>query len=63
MVRQINGTYRVRDEGLKKYFQEITGLLQGAPFRFELKYVPRDRNTEADQLVNRGIDSKKPLRV
>ncbi len=63
MVRQINGEYRVKDEGLQKYFQKVMGLLTKAPFRFELKHVPRAQNKEADQLANRGIDSKKLIRV
>ncbi|MFN0159094.1 MAG: ribonuclease HI family protein [Bacteroidota bacterium] len=63
MVRQINGEYRVKDEVLKKYFQRVIGLIENAPFRFELKHVPREQNKEADQLANRGIDSKKLVKV
>ena len=63
MVRQINGEYRVKDEELRKYVQKIVRLLEKAPFQFELRHVRREENREADKLANRGIDSKKHIRV
>lgn len=62
LVRQLQGRYRVRDTGLKKYFQRVHRMLKNAPFEFEIRYVSRDENREADMLANVGIDSKSRLR-
>jgi ribonuclease HI len=63
MVRQLNGQYKVKDKGLKKYFLSIQKILTSSPFKFAIKHVPRDENREADQLANRGIDTKRYLNV
>jgi ribonuclease HI len=57
MVRQVNGVYKVRDRGLQRLHAEVVSLLRSAPYRFELRYVPRAQNAEADRLANEGIDS------
>jgi ribonuclease HI len=62
MVRQLQGTYRVKNEGLKKYFQRVHRILSKAPFAFEIHHIPRERNRDADLLANAGIDSKAKLR-
>jgi ribonuclease HI len=61
LVRQLKGEYRVKDPTLKRYVQTVHTLLENAPFKFEIKYVPRELNREADQLANVGIDSKRKL--
>ena len=63
MVRQLNGQYKVKDEDLKKHFQRIQKILTRSPFQFAIKHIPRDENYEADILANRGIDTKKRLKV
>ena len=55
MVRQIEGSYRVKNEGLRPYFQQAKALLARLE-EFELKSIPRESNANADQLVNRAID-------
>jgi ribonuclease HI len=61
MVRQINGKYKVKDAALKKHFHNIQTMLSSSSFQFTIKHVPREKNREADQLANRGIDTKKSL--
>ena len=63
MVRQLNGQYKVKDEGLKKYFQQIQKILTESQYQFTIKYVPREQNQEADHLANIGIDTKKRMRM
>lgn len=63
MVRQILGEYKVKDPNLKTLFQKVHQLLAKAPFEFEIKHVRRELNTEADQLANLGIDTRKPIRT
>jgi ribonuclease HI len=61
MVRQLNGQYKVKDAGLKKHFRHIQNILGTSPFQFKIRHIPREKNQEADELANRGIDTKKKL--
>ena len=61
MVRQMNGQYKVKDASLKKIFHQIQNILAAAPYQFIITHVPRANNQEADELANRGIDTKKVL--
>ncbi len=57
LVKQLNGQYRVKNEGLKPLHQKVKTLLEkiGAT---EVKYIPREQNKEADALANKAIDEK-----
>lgn len=61
LVRQVNGQYRVKDPGLKKHHEEVRRLLSSLPCQVEVRHIPREQNSEADRLANRGIDSLVPL--
>ena len=61
MVRQVNGTYKVKDKGLKEKHRMVLDLLHASRFEFELKHIPREENAEADELANRAIDSRKGI--
>ncbi len=63
MVRQLNGQYKVKNARLKKYFQHIQDILIASPFQFTVKHIPREKNREADDLANRGIDTKKNVNI
>jgi len=63
MVRQLNGQYKVKDVELKKHFQKIKNIIIAAPYQFKIKHVPREKNREADELANRGINTKKLLNI
>ncbi|HEY8552663.1 MAG TPA: tRNA (adenine(22)-N(1))-methyltransferase TrmK, partial [Thermaerobacter sp.] len=55
MVRQLNGEYRVKHEGLKPLYRQVRELVE----RFDAVrfiHVPRERNRDADRLANQGID-------
>lgn len=60
MVRQIIGTYRVKDRNLAKYHGEVRRELQASPFAFEIVHIEREKNRDADILANTGIDSRQP---
>jgi len=59
MVRQIRGTYKVKDQGLKPLFAQVQELLASASFTFEIQHVAREENAQADELANRGINLKR----
>jgi len=62
LVRQMQGLYKVKNEGLKKYFVRVHRMLDKTPFTFEIHHVPREQNRDADRLANTGIDRKSRLR-
>ncbi len=63
LVRQMQGTYKVKEPNLKKFVQEAREIIARGGFTCRFVHVTREHNREADQLANRGIDSKHPVRV
>ena len=63
MVKQLNGQYRVKNEGLRPLFEEASKLRK----QFEsvlIKHVYRDQNSQADALCNEAMDDRcEPRRV
>ena len=57
MVKQINGEYRVKNEGIKPLHQEIKKLLTNF-VSYKVAYVPREKNKHADRLANLAIDGQ-----
>ena len=54
-VKQVNGSYRVKNAALKPLHQQVKhlqSLLEG----FVITYIPRRQNTEADKLTNMALD-------
>lgn len=57
VVNQLNGKYRIKNEGLKPLFKKISSLIS----KFDsvaFFHIPRDRNRSADKLVNRELDAR-----
>ena len=57
MVKQINGLYKVKNEGLKPLHTKVKGLI-ALIGSVEVQYIPREKNKEADALANKAIDEK-----
>ena len=55
VVKQMLGTYRVRNSELAPLHRQATGLLRSFP-RVIVRHVPRERNRGADALANKAID-------
>lgn len=56
LVRQLNGQYKVKSEQIKPLYDRAAALLA----RFEgyrVRHVTREKNKEADRLVNRVLDT------
>jgi ribonuclease HI len=59
MVKQMNGQYKVKNEGLRPLFQKASELRRA----FELvtiKHIYRDQNSQADALCNEAMDDRAP---
>ena len=57
LVKQINGQYRVKNEGLKPLHAKIKELIAKID-NVKVQYIPREKNKEADALANKAIDEK-----
>ena len=56
VVKQLNGQYRLENPKIQQFFIEIWNL----KFDFKsikFKHIPRERNREADRLVNKALDA------
>jgi ribonuclease HI len=57
VVRQVEGTYKVKHPDMQPLHREATALL--AHFAAaRIVHVPRERNREADRLANRALDER-----
>ena len=57
VVKQLNGEYRLSDPKIQQFFIEIWNL----KFDFKsvkFKHIPREKNKEADRLVNEALDAQ-----
>jgi ribonuclease HI len=55
LINQLTGSYRVKSPHLQPLHRRVRQL--AARFEsIEYEHVPRERNTEADRLANRGVD-------
>lgn len=57
VVRQLAGEYQVKHPGLRSLFEEIRDLRPRFP-HLSFRHVPREKNREADRLVNEALDRR-----
>ncbi len=57
LVKQVNGQYKVKNDGLKPLHGKVKELIARIG-SVEVQYIPRERNKEADALANKAIDEK-----
>jgi len=56
VARQLRGEYKVKDQNLRKFFDLAVHLLKKID-QIEIREIPRQANKEADNLVNKALDS------
>jgi len=54
VVKQLNGSYRVKSAGLKSLYQEVKKL-QSFLERLTITHISRRQNTKADRLANKAL--------
>ena len=57
VVRQVNGQYRVHNEGIRLLYDSAMRWKALIP-RFSIHHVRREENTEADKLANLAMDTR-----
>lgn len=55
VARQLTGDYRVKNPALKPLFERAMNMLKSFK-TFEIRHIKREKNKEADKLVNRAIN-------
>ena len=55
LVKQINGQYKVKSEQIRPFFQQAVKLLNEFE-SWKVQFVPREKNKEADKLVNQALN-------
>lgn len=56
VVKQLQGTYRVRSPNISGLYREVTSLLQGLKSKPIFQHIPRALNSRADELSNLAVD-------
>lgn len=59
LVKQLNRQYKVKNKGLAPLFVKIWNLAQSFT-QCTFRHIPRERNREADAMVNQAIDRAGP---
>jgi len=60
LVKQINGEYRVKSEHIKPLFGRAQELLKA--FKdWDVQFIPREKNKQADLLVNKALNIQKDI--
>ena len=61
LVEQLNGNYKMRSEHLKPLLTDA--VLRAKRFqKFTIMHIPREQNTRADRLANKGADASERSR-
>ncbi len=56
VVNQLNGFYKIKDAKLKLLIIKVRGLEKEIGKRINYQFIPRQKNYEADLLVNQSLD-------
>jgi phosphoribosylglycinamide formyltransferase-1 len=62
LVRQINGRYKVKSEQIRPLYQQAVDLL-GKFKSWKIQHVTRDKNEQADDLVNQALDAERDIGI
>ncbi len=57
IVKQLNAEYKIKEPDLQPLFIEVWNLRLDFK-KMEFKHIRREQNKQADELVNRALDSK-----
>jgi ribonuclease HI len=57
IVRQLNHQYKIKEENLQPLFIKVWNLMLDF-CQVSFKHIPREKNKEADRLVNQALDNQ-----
>lgn len=56
IVEQVTGKWKIKEPRLQELYNQVQVAKVSVPFDLRIKYVPREDNKRADQLVNQALD-------
>lgn len=56
VVNQLNGNFKIKKAHLLQYYKQIKTLEKNLKPKISYQYIPRDKNAQADQLLNQALD-------
>lgn len=59
LVRQVQGTYKVKSPALRALHDDVAALLREFA-RWTIQHVPREANARADELANEALEAVQP---
>ena len=59
MIKQMNGEYRVKNEGLRSLYEQACSLCRRFELPVTFQHVRRKQNKRADQLCNEALAGKR----
>lgn len=59
VVEQINGNYKIKKDHIQVFNNEIRDLLSQIKIKIEFVHILREKNKDADKLVNLALDEAK----
>jgi len=62
LVRQINGQYKVKSDQIRPLFAESIAML-GLFKSWQVIHIPREKNKQADELVNKALDVGRDVEI
>jgi len=62
LVQQINGKYKVKSEQIRPLFKQAIELLSEFE-NYKVRFIPREKNKEADKLVNQALNLEHDITV
>jgi ribonuclease HI len=57
IVNQLNGLFKIKNHGLRQLIVEVRKLEQAVGGNVAYHFVPREKNRDADALVNQALNS------
>ncbi len=62
LVKQLNGQYKIKSDNIKPFFMQAVELLDNFE-SWEIKHIVREKNKQADELVNRALDAGRDIEM
>lgn len=60
IVNQLNGLWKIKEANLRQLVIQAQGLQKKLNLKIKFNYIPREKNFQADKLVNLALDNKFP---
>jgi len=56
LVMQITGHWKIKEPRLRELYEKVQDAKRLVPFTLRIRHVPREKNKDADRLVNVALD-------